>query len=271
MNNQLNGKHSKYLLLLIFLVILFLIINYSLLDNFLKSTFDFKQKVIIERVIDGDTAVVNGTSIRLLGIDTPEKNEKYFYEAKRFLENEILNKTVILEFSNEKRDKYDRILAYVYYKNKNVNLKLIERGLANPYFPSGKDKYHKSFFSAWEKCVNKNRKDSLCEKSNSNCSSCIKIDELDFKNQEVVFENSCSFDCSLSNWSVEDEGRRNFDFPKNTIILARNNISLIVSDEKKQNTEKIIFWKRENPVWTDSGDTLFLRDNKEKLVLWKNY
>jgi len=30
-------------------------------------------------------------------------------------------------------------------------------------------------------------------------------------------------------------------------------------------------WKKKDYVWTKTGDSLFLRDSKGKLVLWKSY
>ena len=52
---------------------------------------------------------------------------------------------------------------------------------------------------------------------------------------------------------------------------------MTVSNTLKGTSENVIdnqdeiFWKRDTYVWTKSGDTLFLRDEKEKLVLWENY
>jgi len=40
---------------------------------------------------------------------------------------------------------------------------------------------------------------------------------------------------------------------------------------EEENTENVLFWKGESYVWTKTGDTLFLRDEEGKLVLWKGY
>lgn len=37
---------------------------------------------------------------------------------------------ITLEYDKEKRDKYDRVLAYVYVDRKNVQLDLLRKGLA---------------------------------------------------------------------------------------------------------------------------------------------
>ena len=72
-------------------------------------------------VYDGDTVNLdNGENVRYLGIDTPEMNykkppaERFAEQAKRFNEQLVAQKKVRLEFDAQRRDKYDRLLAYVY-------------------------------------------------------------------------------------------------------------------------------------------------------------
>lgn len=259
---------KKQIFLIIFLVIILFTINYSFLDKKLENFLTDYEKEFVERVIDGDTIVINQTSVRLLGINTPERGEIYYSEAKEFLEELILNKTIKLEFGKEKYDLYKRILAYVFFKGENVNLKLVEEGFANFYFPSGKDSYYDSFKEAWEKCVENNK--NLCEKSENICSKCIELKNFNRENQEMIFYNQCDFNCELTNWNIKDEGRKNFIFPK-FILEKGKNVKVIVSKEDKINNQDEIFWIRSTYVWTKSGDTLFLRDEKGKLVLWKNY
>ena len=62
-----------------------------------RKEFSGKETVIASRIIDGDTIVVNNVSIRLLGMNTPERGEKYYQEAKNYLALLISNKTIWLE------------------------------------------------------------------------------------------------------------------------------------------------------------------------------
>jgi len=169
-------QKNREVFLLIFLILLLIVINYSFFDNILINLFTQEQIVEIDRIIDGDTIVSNNTSIRLLGINCPEKGEEYSDKATEFLEKEILDREVVLKFGKEKTDMYDRTLAYVFIDNKNINLQLIEKGLANFYFPSGKDTYYKSFKKAWESCIKDNI--NLCEKSEDKCAECIIINQF---------------------------------------------------------------------------------------------
>jgi hypothetical protein len=251
---------KKEVYLLIFLLVLLITINYSWLDSYVIKEFSGGERAEVIRVIDGDTFEImyngNKTSVRLLGINTPEKGEVYYSEAKNLTERYVLNKTVELEFGNEKRDLYNRLLAYVSLNNENINKELIRNGFASPYFPEGKDRYYRDFMDAWNECLNKNR--NLCEKSKDVCAECVKIKEWDIKNDFVIFENVCDFNCDITSWSVKDEGRKKFIFEK--IVLKNNQeVKLTAKDFNK------------DYVWTLTGDTLFLRDEEGGLVLWENY
>ena len=255
---------KKNVIILISLIIILFIVNYDFLDSLLIHFFDEGKVVIVERVIDGDTIVVENVSVRLLGINSPERGEQYYKEAKEFLEGVVLNKTAMLKFGKEKQDRYNRTLAYVFVENKNLNLELIRNGFANFYFPSGKDIYYEDFKSAWEEC-----EINLCERSADECADCIELEEFDYENEIAVFYNKCGFDCELTEWEIKDEGRKSFVFPK-FILGEGKNVKVIVSEEGVDNQDEI-FWRRNDYVWTDSGDTLFLRDVDGKLVLWESY
>jgi micrococcal nuclease len=250
-------KKEFYLLVLLFFLLIG--VNYSFLDTKLKSAFEEDNFGIVERIIDGDTIVINGTSVRLLGINCPEKKEEFFTEAKEFLEKEILNKTIKLEFGKDKTDRYGRTLAYVFLERKNINLALVEQGLANPYFPSGKDKYSSQFYGAWKNC-----KTNLCIISEDECANCIKLKKFDYLKEEMIFENICSFDCDLTGWKIKDEGRKNFVFGK-FVLEKFGEIKVAV------NGKGDIVWGGETYVWTKTGDTLFLRDDKNRLILFETY
>lgn len=247
-------KSKKEILVLVLCLILLLAINYFWLDakleNFLiENNYEI---VEIERVIDGDTAVINGSSVRLLGINCPEKGEKYSAEATKFLESLVMNRS--LEKEGKGFDLYNRELVYFFDKNKNINLELVKKGYANYYFPEGKDVYYNDFVAAWNGCLVEGK--NLCEKSSDKCADCISIKS--FEKQEVIFENVCDFDCDLTNWDLKDEGRKHFVF-ENLILSPGEEIEI---------TEKDF---NETYVWTSSGDTLFLRDDEGKLVLWETY
>lgn len=93
----------------------------------------------LKKVYDGDTILLtNGEKIRLLGIDTPEVEYRNSLpqaggeQAKRWLIEKLANKKIRLLMDLEKKDKYGRLLAHIFTKNKeHINLELVKKGLAS--------------------------------------------------------------------------------------------------------------------------------------------
>jgi micrococcal nuclease len=107
-------------------------------------------EVYVRRVVDGDTIVVEITNppsllnteerVRLLGVDTPETVdphrpvEGYGRAASRLTKEALEKETVYLAFDWNLRDRYGRLLAYVYFGNGGCyNAILIRRGYARAY------------------------------------------------------------------------------------------------------------------------------------------
>lgn len=116
-----------------------------------------KTRAKVVRVIDGDTIEVqlsDGTKevVRLLLIDTPETKhpqkgvEPCGPEATAFTKRMLpTGKNIVLEFDKDKRDKYDRLLAYVYVDGKSVNEALLAAGLAKVVVYKPNDKYEDKY------------------------------------------------------------------------------------------------------------------------------
>ena len=99
----------------------------------------------MERVVDGDTIDIaiggNTERVRLIGINTPETKhptkgmECFGPEASAYTEQLLPKGTKLrVERDVEARDKYGRLLLYVYIENSNVfvNLDLVLQGYARP-------------------------------------------------------------------------------------------------------------------------------------------
>ncbi|NGQ94986.1 nuclease precursor [Brevibacillus sp. SYP-B805] len=94
----------------------------------------------VTEVVDGDTfkVTINGKeeTVRMLLIDTPETKhpekpvQPFGPEASKFTKELLTGKTVELEKDVSERDKYGRLLAYVYVNGQSVQEKLLEKGLA---------------------------------------------------------------------------------------------------------------------------------------------
>ncbi|WP_276956366.1 thermonuclease family protein [Allomeiothermus silvanus] len=120
--------------------------------------------VAVLRVVDGDTVDLEGLGrVRLIGIDTPESSAndrarlqarqsgreveevvRLGQEAKRFTESLLRGKRVWLELDVQERDRYGRVLAYLYLEDprgdwsyggkryRQVNLEVVRAGWADP-------------------------------------------------------------------------------------------------------------------------------------------
>jgi micrococcal nuclease len=93
--------------------------------------------VRVTGVIDGDTIIISdGQRVRYLGIDTPERgkdgpDEFLAREAYEFNRDLVLKKEVRLVIGQEKQDRFERLLAYVFLGNGLfVNAELVKKGLA---------------------------------------------------------------------------------------------------------------------------------------------
>ena len=97
-------------------------------------------RLAVRHVVDGDTVVMSDSSrVRLVGIDAPEVGEPWRKEATRWLERESLGREVQLTRCDQ-RDKFGRILGVLVRGGNNLNLQLLEEGLAVPLLipPCGK-------------------------------------------------------------------------------------------------------------------------------------
>jgi micrococcal nuclease len=97
--------------------------------------------VRVVAVSDGDTIRVRVGSgrverVRYIGVDTPEtakpgaRAECYAERAREFNERLLRGRDVRLELDVEERDRYGRLLAYVYAGRRLVNAALVREGYA---------------------------------------------------------------------------------------------------------------------------------------------
>jgi micrococcal nuclease len=93
----------------------------------------------VEWVNDGDTVtLVGGRKVRLVQVDAPElTTDCYGREALRALIALTPNGTRVVLVGDpelDDRDRHGRLLRYVYVGERNVNVELVRRGAASPYY-----------------------------------------------------------------------------------------------------------------------------------------
>ncbi len=101
-----------------------------------------KNCFFVNRVIDGDTLRLrNGERVRLIGVDTPETKhprkpvEPFGPEATAFTRAAIEHRLIGIERNTAARDKYGRLLAYVFRKPDRLflNAELVRQGFGRAY------------------------------------------------------------------------------------------------------------------------------------------
>ncbi len=131
-----------------------------------NSASNLEEYTVVD-VVDGDTIKVQQsnkevTTVRLIGIDTPETSHPskpvqcFGKEATEKLTAMVLNKTVTLEKDSSEVDRYGRQLRYVYFDGAFVNEKMVREGYAleSAFEPDTK---YKDLFKAAEDYAMENK------------------------------------------------------------------------------------------------------------------
>lgn len=121
--------------------------------------------------IDGDTAKFildkEIIKVRFLGVDTPETPESprgegaFWKEASEFTKEKLENaKKIEIEYDENaaKKDKYDRVLAWVWVDNSLLQEELVYNGFAKTYMLQDDYKYSENLRDAQNNAKNKKLK-----------------------------------------------------------------------------------------------------------------
>ena len=152
-----------------------LIISFVFILTLLSPPLNAQQKTTVTRIIDGDIiqALYGGVEkrIRLIGIDTPasrvnRKAKKYANmsehdlktiiemgkKAKAYVDGLVKRGDLItIEFDVQERDKYGRLLGYVYLSNgKMLNEEIVKSGYAIIMTIPPNVKYKDRFLKAYQ-------------------------------------------------------------------------------------------------------------------------
>lgn len=231
----------------------------------------------VTRVIDGDTVELsNGDKVRLIGINTPEKDQPFFRQAQEVLEKLVLEKEVRVETDVSKTDTYGRTLGYLYIGDSFVNQQMIESGYAvvSTVPPNvlhvdaliaSADKAKKNCSGMWE---------GLC---NPTTSSCVQISEINKdgkeKNDEwIELINTCGNSQSISGYLIKDSSASNSYLFDTASISAKASLRLFSGCGV--NTQRNYYWKcpeAHNFIWNNDTDRAYLFDNSGKLISEMGY
>jgi micrococcal nuclease len=197
----------KILYILIFLIVIFFGSKELLAQNINKTNNFYK----VKRVIDGDTIQLeNGQKVRYIGINTPESVDPrrpvqcFGKEASKRNKELVEGKVVRLEKDVEDKDKYGRLLRYVYLPSGAfINYELVKQGYASVYTFPPNVKYVNKLQQAqkyareknlglWAKC---NKKIATIFKASSTpaVSGCVIKGNINSEGQKIYHLPNCSY------------------------------------------------------------------------------
>jgi len=111
-----------------------------------SSCTSTSEKVVVTRVIDGDTIEIQGGDrVRYIGMDTPEIGQPYYSEATAKNAELVEGKEVRLVKDVSEKDRYGRLLRYIYVGDLFVNAELVRLGYARAYRYPPDTKYAELF------------------------------------------------------------------------------------------------------------------------------
>jgi micrococcal nuclease len=109
---------------------------------FVLLTRDSAKEAVVAHVVDGDTIrLADGTRVRLVQIDAPEKADECYGEEATELTRRLLPPGTHVRIEQDpaldQEDRFGRKLAYVWKDDEDVNLTLVEEGAAGVWFFDG--------------------------------------------------------------------------------------------------------------------------------------
>ncbi|HHW90952.1 MAG: thermonuclease family protein [Limnochordia bacterium] len=242
----------------------------------LQSEYTRYQATVV-RVIDGDTlevaslpSIAPTERVRLLGIDTPEKNDLYGTEATLYTESLLtVGSTIYIEIDVRARDSFGRYLSYVFLPDgRMVNLMLVEAGLAKLYTEAPNVRYTDEFQDALKTAQ------QTCRGIWSDLDHC-KVGyeltvEVQLESELVIITNVGKHSVNMSGWTIRSVvGDQKDILPAGTVLEPGETLVVVSGGNPCPLNAKCHLWNgtgRSN-IWNNSGDTAELWDTQGRLVL----
>lgn len=257
-----------------------------------------ERQAVVTHVIDGDTVDVrfadgSTDTVRLLGIDSPEvdgRNQPDEFEgvpdddagrrclataarrATAFVERHVAGATVtvVVDEAADRRDRYDRLLAYVVLENgTDLNYRLVESGNARVYDSTfaRSDRFYAAEAEAqaagsglWQ-CRDPDSADWQSPRGRSSPLRVVSVnadaagdDHANLDDEYVTFRNAGEEPLDLTGWTVSDEAGHAYRFPEGFTLEPGATVTLHTGAGR--DTEDALYWGSEGAVWNNDGDTV---------------
>lgn len=232
-------------------------------------------------VVDGDTIRVElageQESVRLIGINTPERGECLSGEATDRLRDLVADRAVELVVDRTDRDQYGRLLRHVEVGGVDAGADLVRSGLAlaRDYPPdtARSDEYAAAQRTAEEAGVGMWAADA-CGSATSTADVVIDAirfdadgdDNENLNDEWVRIANRGGAAVDLTGWVLKDtSATHRYSFPSGFSIEAGASVTVRTGCGTDSATD--LHWCNQgSAVWNNSGDTAFLLDPAGNIV-----
>lgn len=217
----------------------------------------------VDDVIDGDTVELSdGTRVRLIGINTPEMEQPYYEEATAYTRSLLEGKTVGVEMDVEELDQFDRTLAYLWVGDKLANYEITRAGYANGLSIAPNIKYEVYITQAEEKAI----AEAVGIWQQGQTSLVVDFVQYDppGPDEEVLNEeyvrlyNSSSVEINVAGFTVSDDSRNVYTFGE-VVVRPNERVTIFTGCGVDQPPSRL-YWCSDSPVWSNSGDTVYVYD-----------
>lgn len=226
----------------------------------------------VTRHIDGDTFDVavadppygmrTTEKVRLLGIDTPELGEPLAAEAQA-LTARLAAGSVYLAFDFRRRDRFERLLAFVYLRDGTLlNAELLRGGLATVY--RADDLMH--FFAQFEDLERQARQRGAgLWEGRTAAGVVVVVIRNAGRAEHVELRNDGSASIDVSGWRVRDDDGDAVTIPAGTVLAPGKTLAL-GSGAGCVDTPHPCLRASTRNVWSNSGDAAELLDRNGTVV-----
>jgi len=238
------------------------------------------------RVIDGDTLVVEGpdgeVTVRIIGINTPERGECFADEATDALEALVDGEELELVTDVSDLDDFGRVVRYVETSSGvDIGAELVASGMAiaRRYEPDADRS--STYQSLQERARTDGRGLWALDACGGGTPDPVAIlidvnadapgdDNENLNGEWVRFSNGSDAPVDLDGWQVADESATHRHLFTDRTLAPGASVMLFTGCGV--DTDEAVYWcKTDSAVWNNSGDTVFLRDANGNVVAASGY
>lgn len=192
--------------------------------------------------------------VRLLDVNAPESDECFHRESLNYMTERLKGRTVTLD-TDQDVDQFGRVLAYVWDQNQNVNLDMVQRGLAIATTPDTGVGFLIEEEEAFAAGIGLWAHDACGSGPIPN----VRVLAVDQYGETVVIRNDETTTVDLSQWTIRDESSRHrYSISRGTELEPGASLT-IRSDDPEWDPGS-------GPIWNNDGDMALLLDASGRVV-----